>query len=876
MFGKLFKKKEPTMIVGEKTRTFSLQGVLPVAAYITIKDYKGGLSENIESKLTVGSEVGDLLLDDPTVSPRHCTFLVSKDVVSVIDHSSHEGTYVNGKSLDAGKTYIVSEGDTIMIGGLEAAIEFKELPMAVAPKLEDDGVEGESFDNTDEFYAEPALQQLKESPGTAEMPAPATSEQTDDLMLADELNELDEELGDGDPTAETTVAAPPQEMPLDMSEDLSLDMAEPEAEPEPEPPPAPKEERNAPAPEKEFTMQTAMGMKLEGQKTESKAVDYYIPGDDIETGKLATKSITKSLLSLFRRKDKEPKLATKSAKAGGRKKTVAAKKGKKGKKVKIAKPPASGIINRFFSLVIDSLFALSIHEVFKPIEEYKSFFDSVPGEIHAFLTPIFKEHVTPHYNTLIKDFPIVQDGVDAVAGFEFLNEAVSFFVLIVSVRILTTLLFRVSIGQFFIGVRDKTGTFITGRLKGILRELIGFLTFPLIIFDLPALINKRTFKEFLSFTRLTTPFSFASIVMTFVWVPLFVFIYLASPLFKGAELKPEVIVDASAAGKTLKWTYKNKKYSEILDLSFDSSDEVIVLPLVEISMKEGKRIQNYGLVFFNEKSKEIFEIRKSIASLKMRKVFLGYIERNPLAEYFQPKIYELAKDVSQQNENFQKKITKNDLTIYNAELQSLILDTFSLSPFTVPDFVVDQGFFFQGHIYFRETLENILANKIEQISLTRFANQPGLLFRHKEGRTESYSYLPQTVLEPPVYKISQNVSVIKTAKPLAHIRLGRLKDAQDDDPVAVYLKNLTEQKLNTREVQNQLADRFKQVAKTQLELGGERLASFKSILSRNMGAIEATKNQNQLLFQSLTEIQNALNKSNYSFFGLTKPQAQAE
>ena len=44
-------------------------------AYITLPGVGGGLSEPIKSKVTIGSELGELIVDDPSLSPRHCTFI---------------------------------------------------------------------------------------------------------------------------------------------------------------------------------------------------------------------------------------------------------------------------------------------------------------------------------------------------------------------------------------------------------------------------------------------------------------------------------------------------------------------------------------------------------------------------------------------------------------------------------------------------------------------------------------------------------------------------------------------------------------------------------------------------------------------------------
>jgi FHA domain len=84
-------------------------------------------------QLTIGSEIGNIVISDPSVSPRHATFVLQEEVVSVIDHGSVAGTYVNGKKIDPGKSIILEETDMIMVGDLEIRIKVGR----VAAKVEE-------------------------------------------------------------------------------------------------------------------------------------------------------------------------------------------------------------------------------------------------------------------------------------------------------------------------------------------------------------------------------------------------------------------------------------------------------------------------------------------------------------------------------------------------------------------------------------------------------------------------------------------------------------------------------------------------------------------------------------------------------------------
>ena len=55
----------------------------------------------------------DIVLDDITVSRRHCTISVTDQKISLLDAGSTNGSYVNGQRVDAAP---LAAGDRLMIG----------------------------------------------------------------------------------------------------------------------------------------------------------------------------------------------------------------------------------------------------------------------------------------------------------------------------------------------------------------------------------------------------------------------------------------------------------------------------------------------------------------------------------------------------------------------------------------------------------------------------------------------------------------------------------------------------------------------------------------------------------------------------------------
>src|SRR5690606_37629834 len=71
------------------------------------------------------------------------------------------------------------------------------------------------------------------------------------------------------------------------------------------------------------------------------------------------------------------------------------------------------------------------------------------------------------------------------------------------------------------------GSFIMARAKAIIRFFIGIVTFPFLIFDLPALIRKRTFKEVISASAILHRFNFLKFIGAVIFIPALIFASIA-------------------------------------------------------------------------------------------------------------------------------------------------------------------------------------------------------------------------------------------------------------------------------------------------------------------------------------------------------------
>lgn len=85
-----------------------------------------------ESELVVGREDQTLTIEDPEISRRHAAFrLTDGDVVMVEDLGSLNGTFVNGRKIEAPTT--LAHGDVVRVG--TTSLELEAAPVRSAPTI---------------------------------------------------------------------------------------------------------------------------------------------------------------------------------------------------------------------------------------------------------------------------------------------------------------------------------------------------------------------------------------------------------------------------------------------------------------------------------------------------------------------------------------------------------------------------------------------------------------------------------------------------------------------------------------------------------------------------------------------------------------------
>lgn len=163
--------------------------------------------------LTNGFSIGaagnnDLCLSKDGIENLHCTFRIQNDILSLYNHEQSQNTLIDDFPLKPGKSYIVDEGDTIVISGLKLKIyknigEFKdenqslEQTIADNPELQPVSLETDDADyHEDEMFGAADPTQMGSLPeGFTQMQSAddLISESTEDTFSRDFQQEMDED-----------------------------------------------------------------------------------------------------------------------------------------------------------------------------------------------------------------------------------------------------------------------------------------------------------------------------------------------------------------------------------------------------------------------------------------------------------------------------------------------------------------------------------------------------------------------------------------------------------------------------------------------------------------------------------------------------------
>lgn len=607
---------------------------------------------------SVGSEVGDVVIDDPSLSPKHATFHVRNGLVSVIDHASSEGIRLKDALLPKGRAVILEVDDELSLGNIVVRLI---------------GEVDESFDD------DPLLRGISEE-------AQAVEETENNL----------------------------KEMPKDSYVEKSK--------------------------EKSISLETT---REEITETEKKSEEPIVKAPNIISPTKQKVGFFSKLLSKFKIK----KAIKKPSKQANARKTVGG-----------GIHRSANTIPRVFGLVLDGVWSLIVWQILSPLQDFNLFLEVI--------LDIFRENLLPliHEAVLLSGFEAqvnsVLDSVESITSgltpdFQIGNSLSLFIV----VRLVGTIVLGVSLGDYMAGIRSQDSA-LWKRGGGFLREVFGFVLFPFIIFDLPALISRRTFKEIISFTTLYVPSKSSFIVSLIFYVPLTLSCLLLSPFIAGLDLPENVSFTEQTKHRKPRRSAVELKVerTEIgsdwfgATFAIDTSKWWIYPKIIFLKEKNIRSLRP-TLVFFNQSGIKVpLSLDKRFS---WHKLLTPIFSHNIFAQKEFPNIWKFIKSSQiEKNSSLSYRPTNTEKAQFQVELQSLISIMFKLTPETFVEHMQTHGPFIKGYMEARSKFLALVSSKSDEMwSLTQMGKTPFLI--HEGGGAKPLQHMiPLVVGNGRIFKIS--------------------------------------------------------------------------------------------------------------------------
>jgi pSer/pThr/pTyr-binding forkhead associated (FHA) protein len=630
---KLFNRNKAPKNIGNNSHDERVPDSYVDKIYLSFPDIEGEPTFELVDVLTIGSEVGDAIVVDDNVSPRHCTFTLNQDVISLMDHNSLDGTFINKKQIDPGKILILQDKDKIRIGNLEIFID------KVEEAVYDEELEEES--NESNF----------DSDSTSEIEVSALDEEE---IIDDIEDDIEDEIPD---------------IPMPETSDL--------------------------------TVSDLQHNEEEVQESEEEIEE------EIEEEVLPKRTLQAS---------GQKELREKSGKSLVFKGFV---------------PGSTNALIRVIAILIEALIIILTFSFIGGNDAFFNLLKVYPAKVVQLLKPHYEKHLDIYINKLISLVPALPKIWEEILSFFDKYPDIYYgLILFLCIRIITPLVFGVSIGQALVGVKGR-GNIIGKRILGVIRECIGLLTLPFIIFDLPCLVSKRTFKEILTFTHLETASKVKSLFLSILLFLVLGTSYFVSPMLIDFKIKSSIPVsNESIKFKKVELADIQSEYSKSLNLAFVEDEQNIVLPVFKIIQSNNKRklIPSFNMINLNTKKK--INITKS-KSFSLEKLLHLGVKSNYMASMKFPKVVGIVNSVANTNKNFKQSSYKDELLF--SEIENLIKASFSLSFMNLHEHVIKYGPFVKGFVDLRFNIESIIKEPVVMVTSAQLGDSPFALLQTSEG-----------------------------------------------------------------------------------------------------------------------------------------------
>jgi hypothetical protein len=403
---------------------------------------------------------------------------------------------------------------------------------------------------------------------------------------------------------------------------------------------------------------------------------------------------------------------------------------KKSPKVMMLQAPeyATNSLVRLLAVICDFLLAYSLLVILHPFDEVRSFLEFIP----SFLLSLVEADWKGIWEAFTADYAFVGAMFeDAVKFFSNTLHPGPLVVMFLLVRLTSTLIFGVSISELFLGVGSK-GNILWKRIGGGLRVLVGIITGPFLVFDIPAVISRRTFKEFLTFTHTFVNSKFWTILGAIVLLPTLLALALISPMIQGFEL-PRTIAINEKIEQRLKVRTAPTEATAAVPLVTDASSalnlelnynpaEVTIIPQFKFQGVRNKIALKNGLQFYQKDllSTVGFEVYKTFDMSEL----LGIGMRGNVFLYDKfPQIYNFVYSAEDSNPAFKK--TENQVTqlAFANEMIEFVKMSFSLDAENALERMQTDTLLIKGLIDFKSSFLSLIEYKdFDRVGFIKIGN----------------------------------------------------------------------------------------------------------------------------------------------------------
>lgn len=384
---------------------------------------------------------------------------------------------------------------------------------------------------------------------------------------------------------------------------------------------------------------------------------------------------------------------------------------------------AANSVVRLFAVIGDLLLAYALLVILSPFDEFRSFLEFIPGT----LTSLLDVDWNAMTETILQDAGFVGDMLKD--AFAFISSTFHFGPLLITFilsRLVTTLLFGVSAVEFLMGIR-ASGNGIWARIGGVLRVLIGIITGPFIIFDAPAIISRRTLKEFMSFTKITAPSKLASMFGIVIGIPALIALALISPLVQGFEPPQPIVInekiDQRVKAKDAATEGFIKDHSEIFrfDISYDPK-ELLLIPNYKFYGVKSKLNLKSSLVFYQRNLQRPVELEIYKTFNFKQLLGIGIKGNVPLYEKY-PEIYSFVYEALESNPVFKVKKNEKTETAFANEFIQFTKASFAIDPQNALDVMQSESFLIKGMVDYKSSFLSLIEYKdFDQIGFIKLGN----------------------------------------------------------------------------------------------------------------------------------------------------------